>query len=503
MNDKRDPNRITRRDFLQQAGVGAAGTLIMMSETRLFAQPTSGEEASLLKDITSQPQGDLDRFLASQEPYFREFAKTFLLDPKTTYLAAGQKGSQPIPILRRFKEGLDQIAKDPFPVYLEPSEKTRGKIAQSYGATVDEIAISRNATDALSMILHGISWQNGDELLTSTMEYPNCVATLLRVAGRYGVKIRQFGVPMDHNATADEVVASIRRQIRPGKTKVLFFSCPIQPTGIMLPAIRIARLAQEYNIITVADGAHYGGQFVPKLAEIGIDFWGISGHKWQCGPGGTGILYVRNRPHPANSTPLPQFFLVRSGDLEAPTDGSRPAGFDIGAALSLYGFPESADWRALGEVCELWDAIGRKRIEQYILALGEYARRRFIHAFGKDALLQPLYDPELKSGIIAFNPFPKPEQRRDVKNNTEFRDRMFKEYGFHVGGEGLGPKGLTRFPDPEARAFPIGCIPNRDSITNHPSPTDYPMRINACLWNHRGQIDQFVASCQELVKKMI
>ena len=74
MNDKRDPNRITRRDFFQQAGVGAAGTLIMMSESRLFAQPTSGEEASLLKDITSQPQGDLDRFLASQEPYFREFA---------------------------------------------------------------------------------------------------------------------------------------------------------------------------------------------------------------------------------------------------------------------------------------------------------------------------------------------------------------------------------------------------------------------------------------------
>ena len=147
MNDKRDPNRITRRDFLQQAGVGAAGTLIMMSETRLFAQPTSGEEASLLKDITSQSQGDLDRFLASQEPYFREFAKMFLLDPKTTYLAAGQKGSQPIPILRRFKEGLDQIAKDPFPVYLEPSEKTRGKIARSYGATVDEIAISRNASE--------------------------------------------------------------------------------------------------------------------------------------------------------------------------------------------------------------------------------------------------------------------------------------------------------------------------------------------------------------------
>jgi isopenicillin-N epimerase len=501
MNEKSEQKEITRRAFLGRIGAGAAATLLMMSENHLSAPLGFGKDA-YPKAITSQPQEELEHFLASEEPYFKEFAKTLLLDPKTIYFAAGQKGSQPIPILKRFKEGLDQIAKDPFPVYLEPSEKTRQKIARSYGATVDEIAISRNATDALSMILHGIDWKNGDELLTSTMEYPNCVATMLRVAGRYGVKIRQFGVPLSHRVRADEVLDSIRRQIRPGKTKMLFFSCPLQPTGIMMPVRHIAKLAQQQGVITVADGAHYGGQFVPKLDEIGIDFWGISGHKWQCGPGGTGILYVRNKLHPANSTPFPKFYLVRSGDLDAPTDGSRPAGFDIGAALSLYGFPESSDWRALGEVCELWDSLGRQRIENYILALAEYARRRFIKAFGEDALLQPFYDPELKSGIIAFNPFPKPEQRRNVKINAEFRDRMFEKYRFHVGGEGLGPKGLTRFPDPEAKAFPLGCIPNRDPITNAPAPTDYPMRINACLWNHRGQIDQFVAACQELVKKM-
>lgn len=66
----------------------------------------------------------------------------------------------------------------------------------------------------------------------------------------------------------------------------------------------------------------------------------------------------------------------------------------------------------------------------------------------------------------------------------------------------MGPKGLTRSPDPEANAFPLACIPNRDPMTNAPAPTDYPMRINTCLWNQRDQIDQFVASCQELLKKM-
>ncbi len=494
---------ITRRDFLKKVGIGAAATLLMMSENHLFAGTDITPSPIPQAPISLSPGYELESFLASEELFSKEFAKTLLLDTKTTYFAAGQKGSQPIPILKRFKEGLDQIAKDPFPVYLEPSEKTRGKIASGYGASVDEIAISRNATDAISMILYGIDWKEGDELLTSTMEYPNCVATMLRIAGRYNVKIRQFGIPISHDTNADEIVESIKRQINPGQTKVLFFSCPIQPLGIRMPAQQIAELAQKNGIITIVDGAHYGGQFVPKLDEIGIDFWGISGHKWQCGPGGTGILYVRNKLHPSNSTPLPRFYIVRSGDLNTPTDGSRPADFNIGAALSLYGFPESADWRALGEVCELWDTLGRQRIENYILALANYTRHKITKVFGEESLMQPLKDAKLLSGIVAFNPFPKPEQRRDFKINDNFRKRLFDEYGLHTGGEGLGPTGLTRPPDPEAKKFPIGSIPNRDIITNSPAPTDYPMRLNTCLWNNRSQIDQFIGICQELLKKMI
>ena len=438
---------ISRRNFLGSLSAGVAATLLMMPSV----------SAALATDSAAElPMGRPDGTFGEEERYFAELGKTFIITPRDCYFAVAQKGSMPIPIMKRYKEGLDQIARDPFPVYLEPSAETRKKIARCYGATTDEIAIARTTTDAISLILSGIDWKPGDELLTSTMEYPNCVATMLRVACRFGVTIRQFGVPLHRSATAEEVVASARRQIRPGKTKVLFFSAITQSNGQIIPPRRMASLAQEYGIITVVDGAHYGGMFDPKLDDTGIDFWGISGHKWQCGPGGTGILYVRNGRHAANPQPLPRFHLIRSGQLDAPLDGARPEGCDIGNALSIYGFPESADWRALGEVCELWNEIGRKRIQNYILALADYLRQSLSARFGKNCLLQPVTDPELKSGIVAFTPFAVTAQRRNFPLAECFQGRMFKDHRYHLGMGGLDSRGLTRPPAPDAAAF-LNC----------------------------------------------
>ena len=445
----------------------------------------------------------LEEYLAAEEPFFHAFARAFVVERHPPCYAIGQKGSMARPVMAHLKQGLDCIARDPFPVYLEPPEETRAKIARCYGAGVDEIAISRNTTDGITQILWGIPWREGDEILASTMEYPNCVATTLRVAGRFGVTVRQFGVPVEGNTRAEEIVDSVRRAIRPGKTKVIFFSSPCQPCGILLPAPGIARLAVEYGIITVVDGAHYGGQFDPRLDETGIDFWAISGHKWQCGPGGTGILYVRNRPNEANPAPPPAFHLVRSGDLNAPIDGARPEGFDIGAALSVYGFPESAEWRALGEACELWDAVGRTRIRNYTVALADYTRKRLREAFGEGALVQPWQDPELKSGIIAFNPFPFDFRSRGKEPAALFQESIFRDHGIHVGMGGLGPTGLTRRPDPEAALFPPLSVPNRDPVTGKPAPTVVPLRVDACLWLTRADMDRFVANSIEVVKKIM
>jgi isopenicillin-N epimerase len=487
---------IGRRGFM--TGLGA----LSLAPGAAFAQAGAlGKTGATPAATPAGLNADMAAYFAREEPYFAELAKEFTLDPNVVYFMAAQKGSMPKAVLARMKEGLDKVAADPFPVYVEPSAKIREGIAKAYGTTTDQIAITRNTTDALTLAAMGIDWKAGDEILMSPLEHPTGITIALRLAARYGVVIKQWGIPVGPNVTADEVVAALEKRIVPGKTKVVFFSSPLWPTGMRLPEAKISAAAQRAGAVTIVDGAHYNGMIDPRLDETGIDFFALCGHKWQCGPGGTGLLYVRNKPNAANGSALPKFHLVRTQSRDVPFDGSR-GGFDIGQALSMYGFPESADWRALGDAVAMWDRIGRARIETWHMTLGGYFLDRLADAFGDDAILRPRKDPALQSGIVGFNPFPKAEQRMDEKLNVDFRSRMLREYGFRISGLGVGRNGLTRSPDPEAQSFPVGSIPNRDPDTLAPKPMAHPQRVNACLWNTRQQIDNFVAATKDLTAKM-
>lgn len=89
---------------------------------------------------------------------------------------------------------------------------------------------------------------------------------------------------------------------------MIAFSSPTYARGILLPIREIASLAQRHGIVTICDGAHLPGMFPIDLRALGIDFFASAGHNWQCGPLGTGMLYIRNRVIPEhNGLPLPEF----------------------------------------------------------------------------------------------------------------------------------------------------------------------------------------------------
>ena len=490
---------LSRRHLL---GLGALASMAGLVPAQALAQAGGTGKTGDAKASALSLPADEAAYFAQEEPYFLQLAKDeFTLDPAVVYFMAAQKGSIPKSVMLRYKEGLDTMARDPFPVYVEPSARLRASIAKCYGTTADQIAITRNTTDALSLAMNGIEWKAGDEILISPMEHPTGITLALRIAARYGVVLKQWGIPVGKSVTADEVVAALQRRVVPGKTKVIFFSSPLWPTGMRLPERKIAEVAQKAGAITIVDGAHYNGMIDPKLDETGIDFFALCGHKWQNGPGGTGALYIRNKKLPSNPTDLPRFHMTRSQSRDVPFDGSR-GDWDIGNALTIYGFPESADWRALADACLLWDKIGRARIETWHMRLGDYFVKQIAANFGDASILRPTQDPALNSGIIAFNPFPTKEQRLNEKLNVDFRATLLKDYGFRISGLGVGNNGLTRRPDPEAAAFPAGSIPNRDVASLAPAPMDHPQRVNACIWSNRNQIDNFIAATKDAVKKM-
>lgn len=441
--------------------------------------------------------------LDREEPFFSTFSREFVLNPDVIYLMAGQKGSMPAPVLRCLKEDIDALARDPFRIHAEDPRATREAVARGYRAHVDEIAITRNATDALTQILMGIDWQPGDEALVSPLEHPAGIATLSRIACRYGVAIRVFGLPEPAEATAAGIVEAVARRIRPGRTKLLFFSSPLWPNGMRMPERALAQLAQAHGIITVVDGAHFAGMLAPELSASGVDFWAFSGHKWQCGPGGTGVLYARNRVSEANPNPLPHLHLIRSAAMrDVPFDGSRPEGFDIGSALTQSGAPEGGLWHALSNVCRRWDEIGRARIEAWILGLADYMRERIAEAFGPQALLQPTADVTLASGIVAFNPFVREAHRESFTLNETFREQLLTQYRIRISGGALGPSGWPALADDTPCAFKPGTIPNRDPYGLKPKPLAHPHRANACVWTQREQVDHFVTCARQLARTL-
>jgi selenocysteine lyase/cysteine desulfurase len=80
----------------------------------------------------------------------------------------------------------------------------------------------------------------------------------------------------------------------------MLFSAPTYKTGTMLSMGLLAELAQQHGLTTVVDAAHVPGMMNYRFRELGVDFLAGSTAKWHCGPGGTGVLYARNKV-------LPQF----------------------------------------------------------------------------------------------------------------------------------------------------------------------------------------------------
>jgi selenocysteine lyase/cysteine desulfurase len=360
----------------------------------------------------------------------------FPLDESIIHLNTGTVGVVPHAALdaydrvtREWTGGLAHI----YPPSTYP--EYRAAIARDFGVDQDEMVICHNATEGISRIIAGLELGEGDEALTTTHECFSVRSNLNLVHNRYGVSVRKITMPSGTDVSPEDILDLFDAAITP-RTKVMVFAGVSLFTGMTMPIRQLCNLAQRHGVITVIDGALMPGMLNCDLRALGPDFVAGSGSKWQCGPLGTGLLYVRNRVVPQyNPLPLPKFWPVIS--TWYPLQGAPPprsmsdltsGANNIGDYLQSAGSASLGRAAALAKTCEIWNAIGRGRIESYIMELGRYAKQRIAERFGEAALYSPISDPRLNSPHTAFNPFRDPDDARNAYKFEVFVDRLEKEH---------------------------------------------------------------------------
>ena len=232
-------------------------------------------------------------------------------------------------------------------------EDARERIATLLGVTADELAITRNTSEANNTIVQGFPLHERDEVLLWDQNHPSNSIAWEVAAARSGGSVRRMSVSVNANSV-DEVVSSFVDAISP-KTRVVAFTHISNITGFRLPAQEIcSAVKQKGDIYVHIDGAQTWGIADVNLAEFGCDSFSGSSHKWFMGPRETGLLYVSE----GNIERLwPNVVSVPWGDeLQTSLVGARK--------FEAMGQRDDAALAALGEAAALHESITPAGIER-------------------------------------------------------------------------------------------------------------------------------------------
>jgi isopenicillin-N epimerase len=421
--------------------------------------------------------------LLQDSDFWTQVQNMFTLDAGTVWTGTGTAGSMPRVVLDLFDAENRKQAAVSGAGYTDLLE-LRKQIAPGFGVDPDEVAFTGGATSGLAHTILGLDWRRGDVVVTTNHEYRSGY-NLLRVAeDRYGIEVSRVRLPVGNKQTADmyaplfdEHIRSLKAQGK--RVRAMLWSSPTQATGTVLPIDELMKVVKAHELISIVDGAHRAGLFADNYSELGVDFMAASGHKWQCGPGSTGILIVRNKMRASNPLPLPKWYPVHSYNYHSePRTTNGKESFDIASDMTACGNIHPPLFMALARSCELWDSIGRKKIETYDITLSSYLKERIVERWGIDSLYSPKDDPRLRSGITAFMPFQNKNDVHDADKCTRFRSRLQTEYhpGFQTWGGGIEVIG-----DPRAHQV---------------------VRLQTHLWLDPSDIDTAVDAMWDLSRKM-
>lgn len=277
-----------RRTLLRNVASGAI-TLPFLS-TRSFAK-------SLPKETLKEWNGTFTLDKVTDEHFWKEVRKThYDITDEWINLENGYFGVQPkmvtdayIEFIRKVNRENSGYARNAF--YQQAYGEIMDTLAAFTGADRDELLITRNATEALNILIQGLPLDAGDEVILHDQDYPSMIEAFEMLEKNRGISIRKIDMPFVPKDDA-EVVRLYEEAITP-KTKCILVTHMIHLTGQIMPAKLIADMARPKGIDVIVDGAHSFAHLDYKIPDLGCDFVGVNLHKWFSTPIGMGMMYIK------------------------------------------------------------------------------------------------------------------------------------------------------------------------------------------------------------------
>jgi len=283
-------------------------------------------------------------------------------------------------------EGLTKGA-SAYEVIVETKNKLRGLLANILGCSEQEVALMHSTTEGINTFVMGIDWHNGDEIVTALTEHPGVTYPVSVVAARYGCKVVWTRIGFADVDPYEELQKALT-----DKTKLVVLSHVTWTTGMILPIARLAELAHQAGSLFLGDGAQSVGMISVNVKKLGVDGYACSGHKWLCGPMGTGALYVAQDVLPQ----LAQTFAsYASGSFEEgyrfkPAESAKRFEAISLNPASIYAFYKMLTWET--------ESVSWQRIFERILELRKYCYEKLNRIDGV-RMLSPL---EYIGGLVHF-----------------------------------------------------------------------------------------------------
>jgi selenocysteine lyase/cysteine desulfurase len=295
--------------------------------------------------------------VAADESYWRDIQQAFTLDRTIINLNNGYTCPSPRVVHEALKRYLDVSNQAPVHFMwnqLEPNvEQVRRKLSAEVGCDTEELAITRNASEALQIAQLGLDFKAGDHVVTTDQDYGRMLETWDQRVRRDRIEVTKITFPVPTKNLSD-LTTRITNAITP-RTKVIHICHITNLTGQLFPVRDIARMARQRGILTIVDGAHAFAHFPFKMTDLECDFYGCSLHKWLLAPVGTGFLYVR-RENIAKLWPLTPANANKTNDIRKFEEiGTHPA----------------ANHNAIAEALAFHQAIGVERKSARLKYLNE------------------------------------------------------------------------------------------------------------------------------------